>query len=55
MILAIRQPHYLPWMRYMHKTASCDVFVFLDDVLWQNALFPLVHPGLEQILATPLG
>ncbi len=41
MIVAIHQPHYLPWLRYMHKLASCDVFVLLDDVQftkngWQN-------------------
>jgi len=40
-IVAIHQPHYLPWLRYMHKLASCDVFVLLDDVQyskngWQN-------------------
>jgi hypothetical protein len=41
MIVAMHQPHYLPWLRYMHKLASCDLFVILDDVQftkngWQN-------------------
>lgn len=41
MIVAIHQPHYLPWLRYMHKVASCDAFVVLDDAQytkngWQN-------------------
>jgi len=41
MIVAIHQAHYLPWLRYIHKVASCDVFVVLDDVQftkngWQN-------------------
>ena len=41
MIVAVHQPHYLPWLRYMHKMASCDVFVLLDDTQyekngWQN-------------------
>ena len=41
MIVAIHQPHYLPWLRYVHKMASCDVFVLLDDTQyekngWQN-------------------
>lgn len=41
MILAAHQLHYLPWLRYFHKIASCDVFVVLDNVQfnkngWQN-------------------
>lgn len=41
MIAAIHQPHYLPWLKYVHKLASCDVFVLLDDAQfnkngWQN-------------------
>lgn len=41
MIVAIHQPHYLPWLRYMAKMALADIFVFLDDVQytkngWQN-------------------
>ena len=41
MRLAIHQPHYLPWLGYLAKWASADVFVFLDTVQyekngWQN-------------------
>jgi len=40
-IVAIHQPHYMPWLRYLHKIASCEVFVVLDDAAftkngWQN-------------------
>jgi hypothetical protein len=40
-IVAIHQPHYLPWLRYVEKIAHSDVFVLLDDVQftkngWQN-------------------
>lgn len=41
MIFAAHQPHYLPWLRYLHKVAAADVFVLLDDAQytkngWQN-------------------
>ncbi|MGA1826332.1 MAG: WbqC family protein [bacterium] len=41
MITAIHQPQYMPWLGYMNKIASVDVFVLLDTVQykkneWQN-------------------
>ncbi len=41
MLVTIHQPHYLPWLPYMGKVASSDVFILLDDVDftrngWQN-------------------
>jgi hypothetical protein len=32
LIIAIHQPHYFPWLGYLDKMASADLFVILDDV-----------------------
>ncbi len=32
MKVAIHQPQYWPWPRYIHKIAAADVFVYLDTV-----------------------
>ncbi|MBI5187186.1 MAG: WbqC family protein [Nitrospinae bacterium] len=39
--VAIHQPQFMPWLGYLNKIHSCDVFVFLDNVQykkneWQN-------------------
>lgn len=41
MLVAIHQPHYLPWLRYFEKIHNADRFVVLDTVQyskngWQN-------------------
>lgn len=36
MKVAIHQPNYLPWMGLIHKIASVDIFVFLDDAQYSN-------------------
>jgi len=36
---AIHQPQFLPWLGYLHKIVSCDVFVFLDTVQFKKNEF----------------
>jgi hypothetical protein len=36
MIVTIHQPHYLPWLGYMHRMARADVFVLLDHVQFER-------------------
>jgi len=39
LICAIHQPNYLPWLGYFYKLASCDIFVFLDNVPYSKGGF----------------
>lgn len=36
MRVAVLQPSYLPWLGYLHQMASCDAFVFYDDVQYDK-------------------
>ena len=36
MIVAIHQPHYLPWLGYLHRMAQADLFVLLDHVQFER-------------------
>jgi hypothetical protein len=36
MKVAIHQPHFLPWLGYLHRMASVDVFVVLDHVQFER-------------------
>jgi len=36
MRIAIHQPQYMPWLGYVHKMASVDCFVFLNDVQFKK-------------------
>jgi hypothetical protein len=35
MIVAAHQPHFLPWLGYLHKIASADLFVVMDDLQFE--------------------
>jgi len=36
MIVAIHQPHYLPWLGYLHRMAQVDLFIVLDHVQFER-------------------
>ena len=36
MIVAIHQPHFLPWLGYLHRMAQVDAFVMLDHVQFER-------------------
>jgi hypothetical protein len=36
MIVAIHQPHFLPWLGYLHRMAQVDAFVLLDHVQFER-------------------
>lgn len=36
MIVTIHQPHYLPWLGYLHRMAQADLFVLLDHVQFER-------------------
>jgi hypothetical protein len=36
MIVAIHQPHFIPWLGYLHRMAQVDLFVVLDHVQFER-------------------
>ncbi|HEX6267495.1 MAG TPA: WbqC family protein [Burkholderiales bacterium] len=36
MIVAIHQPHYMPWLGYLHRMAQVDLFIILDHVQFER-------------------
>jgi hypothetical protein len=36
MIAVIHQPHFLPWLGYLHRMAQADVFIVLDHVQFER-------------------
>ena len=56
---SVHQPHFFPWLGYMAKIASSDVFVVLDDVQFtrrnfQNRCKIISSNGAENWLTVPL-
>ncbi|HZQ72215.1 MAG TPA: WbqC family protein [Burkholderiales bacterium] len=36
MVVAIHQPHFMPWLGYLHRMAQVDLFVLLDHVQFER-------------------
>ena len=36
MIVTVHQPHFLPWLGYLHRMAQADLFVLLDHVQFER-------------------
>ncbi len=36
MIVTVHQPHYLPWLGYLHRMATADLFILLDHVQFER-------------------
>ena len=36
MLVAIHQPHYLPWLGYLHRMVQADLFIVLDHVQFER-------------------
>jgi hypothetical protein len=36
MVIAIHQPHFLPWLGYLHRMAHAELFILLDHVQFER-------------------
>jgi hypothetical protein len=36
MLVTVHQPHFLPWLGYLHRMAQADLFVLLDHVQFER-------------------
>jgi hypothetical protein len=36
MLVTIHQPHYLPWLGYLHRMSQADLFIVLDHVQFER-------------------
>lgn len=58
MIVSIHQPHFLPWLGYLHRMMQCDLFVLLDHVQFERQNFQnrvtIKTPDGPQWLSVPV-
>lgn len=59
MIVSAHQPHYFPWLGYLHKLFHCEAFVVLDTcdyrkTYYQNRVQIKTNAG-EEYITVPVG
>jgi len=40
MIVTVHQPHFMPWLGYLHRMAQADLFIVLDPVQFERRNHP---------------
>jgi hypothetical protein len=57
-LVAIHQPHYLPWLGYLHRMAQADLFIVLDHVQFERGNYqnrtPVRVNGAAHWLTVPV-
>lgn len=58
MIVAIHQPHFMPWLGYLDRMCRADLFIVLDHVQFERRNYQnrtrIVVDGLEHWLTVPV-
>jgi hypothetical protein len=58
MIVSIHQPHFFPWLGYLHRMMHCDLFVLLDHVQFERQNYQnrvtIKTPSGPQWLSVPV-
>lgn len=58
MIVAIHQPHFLPWLGYLDRMIHADLFIVLDHVQFERRNYQnrtrILNNGLEHWLTVPV-
>lgn len=58
MIVAIHQPHYLPWLGYLDRMRQADLFIILDHVQFERRNYQnrtrILFDGISRWLSVPV-
>lgn len=58
MIVTVHQPHFMPWLGYLHRMARADLFIVLDHVQFERRNFQnrttILLEGEGKLLTVPV-